>query len=172
MDDFVDEDEIQDPIPLQEQDQNFINNAPAIAEPAAAFALAPGLVSIDTPIIYGTRVGASLYSVGTLSLPIKFDGEIENVPTFVDGLLARARDMRWTHAQSSKCAVSVIRNGYPLVLNLIEGYGRFTIVEYRVHVMTYYNQATRTAQYSKMMYYCILNTITESANNRVINEQH
>ena len=92
MDDFVDEDEIQDPVPLQE-DPNFINNAPALAEPAAASALAPGLVAIDTPINYGTRVGASLYAAGTLSLPIKFDGEIENVSTFVDGLLARAREM-------------------------------------------------------------------------------
>ena len=87
MDDFVDEDEIQDPVPLQE-DPNFINNAPGLAEPAAAFALAPGLVAIDTPINYGTRVGASLYAAGTLSLPIKFDGEIENVSTFVDGFLA------------------------------------------------------------------------------------
>ena len=80
--------------------------------------------------------------------------------------------MGWTHAQASICAVPVIRNGHQLVLKLIEEYGRFTIEELHAHVMTYYNQPTRTAQYSNMMYYCILNTITESANYRVINEQH
>ena len=39
--------------------------------------------------------------------------------------------------------------------------------------MTCYNQATRTVQYLSMIYYCILNTITESANNSVlISDQH
>jgi len=55
--------------------------APAAGQPApqAPFALAPGLVDIGLPINYGTRIGSSLYQTGTLSLPIKFDGDADNV---------------------------------------------------------------------------------------------
>jgi len=148
---------------------------PAPQQPAPpvgpAFALAPGLVAINTPIDYSTRVGAALYSAGTQSLPIKFDGEIENVSTFVDGLLARAREMGWTHPHASICSFQVTHDGQQIDVNIIEEYGRYTITDLRTHVETYYDQATRTAQYANMMYYCILNSITENANNRVINEQ-
>ena len=165
------EDPMQDPEELaQDPPEPAVPAAQPVVQ-AAVFALAPGLVAINFPIDYSTRIGASLYSAGTQSLPIKFDGEVENVSTFVDGLLARAREMGWTHPQASICTVPVTRNGQRMAYNLIEEYGRYTLEELRTHVLTYYNQATRTAQYANMMYYCILNSITEEANNRIINEQ-
>ena len=51
------------------------------------FALAPGLVEINTPIDYSTRVGAELYWSGSSSLPIKFNGEEENLSIFTDALM-------------------------------------------------------------------------------------
>ena len=40
-----------------------------------SFALAPGLVDINQPIDYATRVGTELYRAGTNALPTTFDGE-------------------------------------------------------------------------------------------------
>jgi hypothetical protein len=147
--------------------------APAAGQPAPQpqFALAPGLVDIGLPINFGSRVGASLYHAGSLSLPIKFDGEPDNVSVFTDALMARSREMGWTNAQASIISVPVTRDGQVVNFNLIEEFGRFTLEELRTHVLTYYNQPSRTAQNANMMYYCIINTITEDANSRIINEE-
>lgn len=103
-------------------------------QPQAQFSLAPGLVDIGLPIKYGTRVGASLYHVGTMPLPIKFDGEADNVSVFTDALMARSREMGWTNAQATIISVPVTRDGQVVNFNLIEEFGRYKLEELRTLV--------------------------------------
>ena len=91
-----------------------------MAQAQPAFALAPGLVDINQPIDYATRVGTELYRAGTNDLPITLDGEAQNISTFTDALMARAREMGWTNPQASIISVQVTRDGINLTFNLIE----------------------------------------------------
>ena len=90
---------------------------------------------------------------------------------FTDALMARSREMGWTNAQASIISVPVTRDGQLVNFNLIEEFGRYTLEELRAHVLTYYNQPSRTAQNANIVYYCIINTITEDANSQIINEE-
>ena len=84
--------------------------------------------------------------------------------------MARSREMGWNNAQASIISIPVYRNGNLVHINLIEEYGRFVIQELRDHVLSYYNIPTRQAQNGHMMYYCIINTITEETNSKILNE--
>ena len=107
-----------------------------------SFALAPGLVEINTPIDYSTCIRAELYRSGSSSLPIKFNGEEENLSIFTDALMDRSREMGWGNPQASILSVPVLRDKMPINMNLIEEFGRYSLQELKDQVLTYYNLPT------------------------------
>ena len=134
------------------------------------FAPAPGLVRINTTIDYSNRIGAELYWSGSSSLLIKFNGEEENLLVFTDALMDCTREMGWGNSQASILSIAALRNSIPVHMNLIEEFRRYRLQGLRDQVLTYYNLPTRQAQNGHMMYYCIINTIIEESNRKVIEE--
>ena len=93
------------------------------------FALAPGLIGINTQLDYSTQIGAALYWSGSSSLPIKFNGEEENLSVFTDALRDQAREMGWGNPQASILSIPVLRNSTQVHVNLIEEFGRYSLQE-------------------------------------------
>ena len=122
---------------LQEQEDSI-----SYSSGGPYFALDLGLVEINTPIDYSTRIGADLNESMFSLLPLKFNGEEDTLAVFTDALMDRSREMKWDSPDTSILDVPVFRNGRKVHMNLIEKFGEYTLQELKDQVLTYYNLPT------------------------------
>lgn len=145
---------------------------PAIlVAPPPQFALTPGVSNIAQPLDYSTKSGVMNYQRGTEALAIKFDGEVASLTTFIEKLSDRAIEMGWGHNNANILDIPINEAGVATTYNLLQEFGRLKLQDIIDHANdTWIGQQTRAAQNAVMMYYCIMSSLTEDANIKVLTE--
>lgn len=139
--------------------------------PPPIFALTPGVSNIANPLDYSTKSGVMNYQRGTEALSIKFDGEVASLTTFIEKLSDRAIEMGWGHPHANILDISTTVAGIVTDYNLLEQFGQVKLQDVIDHATdTWIGRQTRAAQNAVMMYYCIMASITEEANVKVLTE--
>ena len=144
--------------------------AAVVAQPPN-FALTPGVSNIAIPLDYATKSGVMNYQRGTEALAIKFDGEVGSLNTFVEKLSDRAIEMGWGHANANILDIPTTVDGIVTTYNLLQEFGRLKLQDVTAHANnTWITQQSRAAQNAVMMYYCIMASLTDEANIKILTE--
>ena len=160
----------QNPNPGQQPPVPPAQPAVVVAQPPV-FALTPGVNNIANPLDYSSKSGVMNYQRGTEALSIKFDGEVASLTTFIEKLSDRAIEMGWGHPQANILDIPTINAGVANNYNLLEQFGQIKLQEVIDHATNnWIGRQTRAAQNAVMMYYCIMASITEEANVKVLTE--
>lgn len=132
-----------------------------MADPAPHFALAPAFANPDV-LNYSEQAAAKLFKSGTEALSIKFDCKSDNLQLFLDQARDRSIVFDWLNILSIPIQGNVANSK-----DLIESYGEISYEEVRAHALTYMHEDAREAQDSFMMYHCLMNSLTDSAQKQV-----
>ena len=160
------------PVP-QQQPQPPVPPAPQamVAAPTLNFALTPGVSNIATPLDYSTKSGVMNYQRGTEPLTVKFDGEVGSLNTFIERLSDRAIEMGWGHTYANILDIPTTVGGTVTTYNLLQEFGRLKLQDVTAHANnSWITQQTRAAQNAVMMYYCIMASLTDDANIKILTE--
>jgi hypothetical protein len=129
------------------------------------FALAPALVT-DHPINYATPEGAKMYKAATEALPVKFDCSSVKLKVFLSSLGDRASASGWDQVFEVPAVVGAAPAG--ATFNLLTEYGRITLDQVAAHANTYIAAESCTAQNSYAIYQCIMQSLTETAKQKIL----
>ena len=142
-----------------------------VVAPTLNFALTPGVSNIATPLDYSTKSGVMNYQRGTEPLTIKFDGEVGSLNTFIERLSDRAIEMGWGHTYANILDIPTTVGGTVTTYNLLQEFGRLKLQDVTAHANnSWITQQTRAAQNAVMMYYCIMASLTDDANIKILTE--
>ena len=125
----------------------------------AAFALGPGRTNDVLDFTESSAV--KLYYKAIAPLETKLDGQPDNIAVFLASVADRARRFHWTSILTIPVAGGVSRN-------LIKDYAQVTATEVRARATTYQGQQTRDAQNSDMLYYFLIESLTETIKAQVL----
>jgi hypothetical protein len=134
--------------------------------PAIRFALAPALVS-DAPIDYSTTEGAKIYKAATEALPVEFDCSATKLKVFLSSLGDRASANGWDFILDIPTAIVVAPAAVP-AFNLLTEYGRIPLEQVTAHARTCISTQNRNAQNSYAIYQCIMQSLTETAKQKIL----
>ena len=128
---------------------------------AIRFALSPA--SIDNEIIdYSSSEGMKLYSKAIAPLSIPFGLEAAKLNSFLQLFRARADSSNWWPT------LTFTQDGQEY--NLVDHYGILKKSTIKAKGLSYTGRPTRDAQNSEQIYQCLLHSLTEAAQNKVIPE--
>lgn len=147
------------------EDDHFEDPAPAEPAPAAIrFALSPATYSSEL-LNFGNNNDIKLYAKGVLSLDEKFDMRPKHLKLFLEELSIKADAYGWNDVLDIP-----MNHEHPLddIDNLITSYGTITVERVRKHAATYVKRENRAAQDSRMMYHCIMASLTKEAKERIV----
>ena len=131
------------------------------------FALTPAQVNPQRFIDYSTQAGIKLYNAATASLPKKFDLDSKNANVFCEQLMSRAHESGWNQPGGD---IVSIPDDNGVILNLITNYAQLTKANILICVRTYIGNQNRRAQNSVQLYYCLINSLTEEAQPKIVEE--
>ena len=125
----------------------------------AVFVLGPGRTNDVLDFTESSAV--KLYYKAIAPLETKFDGQLDNIAVFLASVADRARRFHWTSILTIPVAGGVSRN-------LIKDYAQVTATEVRTRATTYQDQQMRDAQNSDMLYYFLIESLTETFKAQVL----
>ena len=161
------------PIPQQQPPQSPAPPIPpaVVVSPPPNFALTPGVSNIATPLDYLTKLGVMNYQRGTEALTIKFDGEVGSLNTFIEKLSDRVIKIGWDYDNANVFDISTTEGGLATAYNLLQEFGRLKLDDVTTHANnSWIGQQTRAAQNAVMMYYCIMASLTDDTNIKILTE--
>jgi hypothetical protein len=157
-----------------QQAQDFINAVLALAAQAAQnpppvqvvpFALLPGAANRNA-LDWGKREDMAMFNRAIEPLETKFGLQEEGMRTFLEQVRERARIYCWDDLLTVPDSSPT-----PVPRNLITNFGMVSLENCQAHATTHVNATTRMAQDSMMLYFFILDSLTESAKLLVITEK-
>ena len=128
---------------------------------AVPFALAPAFANPDI-LNFSEPAAAKLFKSAIEPLSIKFDCSPENLQLFLDQARDKSIVYDWLNILSIPIGGDVAATK-----DLIESYGEISYEDVRNHALTYMNEDAREAQDSFMMYHCLMNSLTDTAQKQV-----
>ena len=157
-----------------QQAQDFINAVLALAAQAAQnppapplapvvpFALLPG-ASNRNALDYSRREDMAMFTRAIEPIETKFGLNEEGMRTFLEQVRERARIYSWDDL------LTVPDNSAtPVPYHLIKSFGMVTLEDCRRHAAGHVNASTRMAQDSMMLYFFVLDSLSETAKLLVI----
>jgi hypothetical protein len=132
------------------------------------FALSPGQFHAAQLIDYSTSTGIKVWNEATAALNFNFSAQANEVNKFCERLNDRAEKQGW---KATGADIITIPDASGTNRNLIKEYGRLTFEEIRNHVDGYAANNTRQAQNNFQMYHCIMNSLTDEGQQKILAEQ-
>jgi len=131
----------------------------------ANFSLSPGMATTNV-IDYTTTAGQKLWNNATDKLSVElFDCESEGLRDFLELIRARSEVMGWS---LSVLSIPVdVNDNLGDTQDFLSHYGEINLGHCREHALTYYNQQTRAAQDSMMLYTCVMNSLSRTGRNKI-----
>jgi hypothetical protein len=130
---------------------------PPIQAAAGGFALFPGTVA-NVPLDMTSAADVKLYYKAIDGLKSPYNLSPIGLNQFLDSVGERVASYGWSDV------INVNDSGNPpVVRNLLSEYGMLSIQDCRTAAMTYFNQQTRQAQNSVMLYQFLSSSLTEEA---------
>ena len=126
------------------------------------FALAPLLFGAEV-LDYSTSEGAKLFKTATAPLKEDITCQPENLVLMISQLKTRARIMGWSDILNIPPILAEPDN----TVDLLNGYGQLSLSQVRAHAETYVNNQNRAAQDSMQLYMCLMNSMSQEADNMV-----
>ncbi len=127
------------------------------------FALAPALVD-NNPIDYSTSEGRKLHNKAIEALSVEFDCSAGKLKVFLSAFSDQVATQGWENLMEIPPDI----NNPAVTHNLVTEYGRLSLEAVTAHVNTYIGAQTRQAQNSYNMYHCIMNSLNETARQKVM----
>ena len=136
--------------------------------PQLIFALTP-YQAINGIVDYSTTEGRKYYEKATAKLiDDGFDCQADNLRAFIKDLERRAEAFGWTAPHTGILNIPIDANDpNSPVKNLLKFYGEISWDQIYEYDDTYVHNNTRAAQDSRMLYECIMNSLTKEAKNMI-----
>ena len=135
--------------------------AAAAAVPPFVFGLTPGLTANDAPLDYLSKVGYSRFKSGTEKLEEElYDCSPDGFFQFMQSIRTRAEEFGWSAAPNGILWVAPDNNPGTQAVNMLDEYGILSLERITEHEQTYLDTQTRRAQDDRMLYECLLNSIS------------
>ena len=136
--------------------------------PQPTFALTP-YQAINGIIDYTTNEGRKYYERATAKLNDEgFDCQADTLRAFIKDLERRAEAFGWTSTITGILNIHIdINDPNSPTKNLLEHYGELDWDQIFDYDVTYIHNNTRAAQDSRMLYECIMNSLTKEAKNMI-----
>ena len=125
------------------------------------FALSPGQYSRDEFLDFGKKESILLYNKIIEPLQNKFDGDSEQIMTFIEQLLRRAKSAGFDNIVN-------IQDDDGIKRNLFVEYGCLSKKDIEYYVNSYANTETRQAQNDFMLGELLLNSVTENFHMKIV----
>jgi hypothetical protein len=132
-----------------------------MAAQAVPCALAPAFANPDI-LNFSEPAAAKLFKSAIEPLSIKFDCSPENLQLFLDQARNKSIVYDWLNILSIPLGGDVAATK-----DLIESYGEIPYADVRNHALTNMHEDSREAKDSFMMYYCLMNSLTDVAQKQV-----
>lgn len=126
--------------------------APVVARP---FARLPGMQN-NLPLDYKKPEDYKVFLKSSEGFVEKFDLKDDKLGMFLAKIKDRADIYNWNAILSVPDDTAVVRN-------LISNFGQLSLANCRAHVLSFVNLQGRNAQNDVMLYFLLVNTMTESA---------
>ena len=151
------------------KNQQGAGNQPAPPQQQRVFARTPGQTNAGNFIDYQSATGIKLWQEASASLTNKFDAKSVSVNTFTEALLERASKSGWNDQAADITSVPIANNQ---MANLFSEYGKISVQELEAFVNTYINANGRQAQNDSQLYHCIKNSLTTTAEKKILSERN
>ena len=144
----------------EEKEEDVLLEEPNPPVAPVVFSLTPGQATQGL-LDYNTKAGRSHYGHATSKLEEElYDCSPEGFYQFMKSLGTRAEEYGWSNQDNGVLRLPLTNDPRSEELNLLEDFGRFSLERVQEYENGLINQQTRRAQEDRMLYECILNSLT------------
>ena len=133
-------------------------------QPQPVFALTPGLVSTDF-LDYSKPSAQKLFKNACASLPTTFDMKPENLKVFLSEIGLRSITYGWHPVLDIAENAGQVNSHLHSLLN---EYGRISMEQVKDNVLIYHGNPVRAAQDDRMLYTCIMESLSKEAKDKIL----
>ena len=133
------------------------------------FARNPGMANRSKLLDFNKSSTMKYYEKATkVLLPELFDCESDRLYAFLKALKRRAKEFGWTEQDAILSVPYDIDYPYEDQINMVTDYGVISIHQIRDHEEMYIDSETRKAQDNDILFNCLMESISESARNKIV----
>jgi hypothetical protein len=135
---------------------------PQDANQPPIFGLTPGTAGYQI-IDYNSKAGYSKFKAGTSALNEElYDCSPDGFYQFIQDLKSRAEAFGWSRSPDGILWIPATDDANAERINILEEWGRLSLERVTNHEQTYLFTQTRAAQDDRMLYECILNSVSKT----------